>query len=229
MTVNDFVDTLPTTPASATYTNTSSTYNGGAISDPTISGATLTWSGSFVVPAGTTRDLVFSVSLPAVQGSYTNQAIAHMSSFQIDTTQDTTDNAPATAIVTVVFPVVVLVKSVSPTSPQPPATDLTYTITFTSSGGTAAKSLVITDPIPANTDFKIGSVTASLGTTGLTVSVSYSNDGGSTYAYTPVSGGGGAPAGYDRNVTNIKWTFTGNLSQYSPNNTGSVSFTSRIR
>jgi uncharacterized repeat protein (TIGR01451 family) len=229
MTVNDFVDTLPTTPASATYTNNSSTYNGVAISNPTISGATLTWTGLFPVPAGTTRDLVFSVSLPALQGTYTNSAIAHMNSFQIDTTADVTDNAPATATVTVVFPVVALVKSVSPGSPEPPSTDLTYTIAFTSSGGTAARSLVMTDPIPANTDFKVSSVTNSLGTTGLTVVVTYSNNGGSTWTYTPVSGGGGAASGYDRNVTNIKWTFTGNLSQTAPNNTGSVSFSTRIR
>jgi uncharacterized repeat protein (TIGR01451 family) len=229
MTVTNFVDTLPTAPASATYTTNSSTYNGGAISNPAISGATLTWSGSFLVPAGTTRDLVFSVSLPATQGTYTNSAIAHMDSFQIDTTQDTTDNAPATANVSVVFPVVGLVKSVNPSSPQPPSTDLTYTIVFTNSGGTAATSLVITDPIPANTDFKVGSVTNSLGTTGLTVTVAYSNDGGSTWTYTPVSGGGGAPAGYDRSVTNIRWTFTGSLSQTPPNNSGSDSFTARIR
>ena len=229
MTVNDFVDTLPTTPASATYTNNSSTYNGVAIGNPTISGATLTWTGSFVVPAGTTRDLVFSVALPAVQGTYTNQAIAHMSPYQIDTTQDTTDNSPATAAVALVFPIVDLVKSVNPSTPQRPATDLTYTIVFTNSGGTAAQTLVISDPVPTNTDFKIGSVTNSLGTTGLTIAVAYSNNGGSTYVYTPLSGGGGAPAGYDRSVTTIRWTFTGTLSQTSPNNTGSVGFTARIR
>src|SRR5207245_11598724 len=103
MTVTNFVDTLPTAPASATYTSNSSTYNGGAISNPTISGATLTWSGSFLVPAGQTRDLVFSVTLPATQGAYTNSAIAHMDSFQIDTTQDTTDHAPTTATVTGAF------------------------------------------------------------------------------------------------------------------------------
>ena len=122
-----------------------------------------------------------------------------------------------------------LQKSVSPIGSQIPGTDLTYTVTFTNSGGTAASSFVITDPVPANTDFKVGSVSNSLGTTGLTVVVSYSNDGGGTWTYTPVSGGGGASAGYDRNVTNIKWTFTGNLSQTSPNNTGSVSFIAKIR
>ena len=121
-------------------------------------------------------------------------------------------------------PNVGLNKSVSPSGAAVPGTDLTYTINFTNSGTASASSLVITDPIPNNTDFKVGSVTSSLGTTGLTVVVAYSNNGGATYVYTPASGGGGAPAGYDRNVTNIRWTFSGNLSQTAPNNAGSVSF-----
>lgn len=127
------------------------------------------------------------------------------------------------------IPIVGLVKSVSPTGTQSPGTDLTYTIDFSNTGTVAARNLVITDPRPAFTDFKIGSVTTSLGTTGLAVTVTYSNNGGTTYVYTPVSGGGGASAGYDRNVTNIKWTFTGNLSQTAPNNAGSVGFTVKIR
>ena len=128
-------------------------------------------------------------------------------------------------------PNVGLQKSVTPNSAAQliPGADLTYTIAFTNTGTAGASSLIVTDPIPGSTDFKIGSVTSSLGTTGLTVSVAYSNDNGSTWTYTPVSGGGGALSGYDRNVTNIKWTFTGNLSQTSPNNTGNVGFTSRIR
>lgn len=64
----------------------------------------------------------------------------------------------------------------------------------------------------------------------MTVAVDYSNnDTGSTWTYTPASGDGGAPAGYDRLVKRVRWRFTGNLSQSAPNNTGSVSFTSRIR
>jgi uncharacterized repeat protein (TIGR01451 family) len=126
-------------------------------------------------------------------------------------------------------PNVGLTKSVSPSGSQIPGTDLAYTISFSNGGTATAQSLVISDPIPNNTDFKVGSVTSSLGTTGLNVVVAYSNDGGSTYVYTPVSGGGGAPAGYDRNVTNIRWSFAGNLSQTSPNNTGNVGFIARIR
>lgn len=110
-----------------------------------------------------------------------------------------------------------------------PGTDLVYSITFTNTGGSPAVNFVIRDPIPANTDFRVGSVTNNLGTTGLTVTVAYSNNNGTTYTYTPVSGTGGAPAGYDRTVTNVRWTFTGNLSQTAPNNTGNVRFTVRIR
>jgi uncharacterized repeat protein (TIGR01451 family) len=122
-----------------------------------------------------------------------------------------------------------LAENVTPSGTQPPGTDLGYTTTFTNSGTAAAQSVVITDPIPANTDFKVGSETNNLGTTGLTVAIAYSSNGGSTWTYTPVSGAGGAPAGYDRLVTHIRWTFTGNLSQTAPNNSGSTGVTMRIR
>jgi uncharacterized repeat protein (TIGR01451 family) len=145
-----------------------------------------------------------------------------------DTTFDTVPANNSSSVTKTVMNVA-LQKSVSPTGSQVPGTDLVYTVAFTNTGGAAASTFVISDPIPANTDFKVGSVTNSLGTTGLTVVVAYSNNSGTTWTYTPVSGGGGAGAGYDRSVTNVRWTFTGNLSQTSPNNAGSVSFTARIR
>ena len=127
-------------------------------------------------------------------------------------------------------PSVELVKGVNPSGASlQPGTDLSYTVTFTNSGASYARSLVISDPIPTSTDFKVGSESRDLGTTGLSVAVSYSSDNGVTWTYTPVSGGGGAPEGYDRNVTTIRWAFTGNLRQTSPNNTGNVSFTARIK
>lgn len=132
-------------------------------------------------------------------------------------------------------PNVSLCKTISGQPCPPPAiaglpgSDLSYVITFTNTGGSSAASFVITDPIPASTDFKLGSVTSTLGTTGLTVTVAYSNNGGTTWVYAPASGGGGAPAGYDRNVTHVRWSFGGNLSQTAPNNTGNVGFTVRIR
>lgn len=122
------------------------------------------------------------------------------------------------------------------TASQAPGTDLTYRIVFTNAGGSGAQQMVIVDPIPDNTDFKLSSVTSTLGTTGLTVSVEYSNDYNSaapssaTWTHTPSSGGGSASSGYDRNVRAIRWRVTaGTLSQTSPNNTGDMGFTVKIR
>jgi uncharacterized repeat protein (TIGR01451 family) len=126
-------------------------------------------------------------------------------------------------------PALVLASNVVPSGSVPPGTDLTYSVTFTNSGGSAAHALVLTDSVPLNSDFKVGSVTTGLGSSGLTVIVVYSNDGGSTWTYAPTSGAGGAPAGYDRLVTHVLWTFSGNLSQIAPNNTGSIGFIARIR
>jgi uncharacterized repeat protein (TIGR01451 family) len=237
-TITDFVDTIPTTPATPAYMTNTSAFNGAAIGNPAVSGATLTWSGSFTVPASATRDLTYTLTMPATAGSYVNSAIAHIDYTQIDTTATPSDNSPASATVTVVAPPSIgLCKtfpgqtcSPAPTlTAQQPGADITYVIIFTNSGGSAAQGLTITDAVPVNTDFKVGSVINNLATTGLTVAVAYSNNGGATYAYTPVSAGGGAPAGYDRNVTHVRWTFTGNLSQVSPNNTGDVRFTACIR
>jgi uncharacterized repeat protein (TIGR01451 family) len=59
-------------------------------------------------------------------------------------------------------PIVGLVKSVSPSGIQQPGTDLAYTAVFTNSGSSAAATVAITDAIPANTDFKVGSETHNL-------------------------------------------------------------------
>jgi uncharacterized repeat protein (TIGR01451 family) len=126
-------------------------------------------------------------------------------------------------------PNVTLTASVSPTGIVQSRTDLVYTISFSNGGAGSASAFVITDPIPANTDFKLGSLTTNLGTTGLTSTLAYSNDGGVTWTYTPSSAAGGAPAGYDRNVTDVRWSFAPSLSPTSPNNAGSVTLTTRIR
>jgi hypothetical protein len=126
-----------------------------------------------------------------------------------------------------------LQKSVSPSGPQPPDTDLAYTVDFTNSGTGAAQSLIIIDPDPtdvvlaqrvfADVDYKLGSASIS---SPWSATIEFSDDGGSTWSYPPVSGGAGAPSGYDRAVTNIRWSVTGNVAAGA---TGTISFTVRIR
>ncbi|MGQ0763557.1 MAG: hypothetical protein ACT4OT_16295 [Acidobacteriota bacterium] len=230
-------DTLP---GGFTYASTSSvTLAGGATrpstTNPTAGDAVPAWS-TFTIPGGGSVTVTFNVAIPAAaSGTYQNPTVATYTDPKRTVSNGTTTASYNLAgstgedINVIAPPNVELVKSVNPPGEQSPGIDLAYTIAFTNNGGSAAQSLVIDDPIPNNTDFKVGSVTSNLGTTGLNVVVAYSNNGGSTYVYTPASGGGGALAGYDRNVTNIRWTFSGNLSQTTPNNAGSVSFTARIR
>jgi hypothetical protein len=102
-------------------------------------------------------------------------------------------------------------------------------VIFANTGGDLAYNVVMTDPIPNDTDFKVGSVSTNLGSTGLTVSVSYSDDGGLSWGWIPTSGAGGAPPGYDATVTHVRWSFSGTLVSLPPDNTGSIVFTVRIR
>lgn len=207
------------------------TFTEGSASDTDATSAAYTSPfNSLNVGADTTNRFQFSIALPsnvAVGTVITSTATLSASTSEFGNNV-TVANAP---------PNIGLVKAVSPTGTQLPGTDLTYTITFTNTGGQGAANFRLTDPDPSNvtmrlntnTDFKLGSVTNSLGTTGLTAAVAYSNDNGATFSYTPVSAGGGAAAGYDRNVTHLRWSFTGTLSNSAPNNTGNISFVVKIR
>jgi uncharacterized repeat protein (TIGR01451 family) len=108
-------------------------------------------------------------------------------------------------------PLLTLVKSADKASYKP-GDDITYTVTATNGSGlSSAASVFVTDPIPASTGFKVGGASFNAGTSTLTAAYSYSNNGGTTYAYTPSSGNCSAPAGYDYCVTNVQWTMTGSM------------------
>ncbi len=234
-TVQDFVDTLPTSPGSPSYVTNTSAYNGVAISNPSVSGATLTWVGSFVVPAGQTRDLTFQVTFPNTSGTYTNSGVAHVGGFQIDTTLNTSDNAPATVNVTVNTPPdIKLDKSyTASTAIIQSGTEITYTITFTNQGQTAATNFTLFDMIPASTDFKLGSLTYTPITGGVAApTVSYSNAARSVaippqppspwVSYTPP----GVAGTYDPQVTYIRWVFSTNIPA---NASSTITFVVRIQ
>ncbi|HKR13820.1 MAG TPA: DUF11 domain-containing protein [Pyrinomonadaceae bacterium] len=238
-----FTDTVPADITGVTWTCGSPT--GGATCGA-ANGSGNTISTTANLPSGSTlRYTVNGTVSPTATGTLTNTARIVTPASGVtdpnDPTRTGAGNNSATDNTTInpLPPNIGLVKSVSPNGTQLPGTDLIYTIVYTNTGGRAATSFQLVDPNPLNADplervlrnvdFKVGSMASSPGTTGLVATFQYSNDGGTTWTYTPVSGGGGAPAGYDRVVTNVRWTFAGNLSHLAPNNSGSVSFTVRIR
>jgi hypothetical protein len=116
-----------------------------------------------------------------------------------------------------------------------PGATIAYVVAYdnvTSSGGTnnstiTASGIVLIDPRPADTDFKVGSATSNPASGITLVVTAYSNDGGSTWTYTPTSLAGGAPAGYDRTVTHVRFTLTGPMAPADA--AGNNGFTVRIR
>ncbi len=94
-----------------------------------------------------------------------------------------------------------------------PSQNLEYRVTATNGGPIAASSVILSDPINANTGFVVGTAVFNVGTSGLASGTAqYSNDAGATWAYVPASGGCAAPAGADYCVTNIRWTTTGSMA-----------------
>ncbi|HET6350133.1 MAG TPA: hypothetical protein VFH88_13720 [Candidatus Krumholzibacteria bacterium] len=145
------------------------------------------------------------------------------------TGQSTLVSDNATDITTITAGNLSLTKSVNPSGDQVPGTDLTYTVDYQNLGGSTLNTIVVYDAIPAWTQFQVGSATTGTAPATITgINVQYSNDNGATWAYAPASGGGGAPAGYDATVTNVRWVFTGSLLSGASSTTG-IGFTVRIQ
>lgn len=123
---------------------------------------------------------------------------------------------------------VTIAKSVNLPGTVTPGIDLTYTVTINSVGNADAVDVVVVDSLAAEVDFRLGSVVNNL-PAGIGVTVEYSNDDGSSWTYTPISLGCGAPAGYDGCVTHIRWSLQDDLPADPPDSTGSVEFVARIR
>ncbi|HWS54648.1 MAG TPA: isopeptide-forming domain-containing fimbrial protein, partial [Pyrinomonadaceae bacterium] len=252
-------DTLP---AGFTYASTTSvTFTGGATrpstTNPAAGAAVPAWS-QFTVPGGASVRVTFAVAVAAgTSGTHQNPAAAVYldPARAVPAGTATAGYDPASSAgedVTVVGPPSLqLVKSC--TSPancesqrQTPGTELTYTITFTNTGGRAATGITLYDIIPfsvdganslivRSTEFKVGSMSFAPGTTGLTLAAGnarhYSDaipfpapapPWSPSAAYAP----GGAPGTFDPNVTYVSWTLTGSMPAGT---SGSVSFTVRIR
>jgi uncharacterized repeat protein (TIGR01451 family) len=131
-------------------------------------------------------------------------------------------------VFTVIRPNLTIAKSVNPTGTPPPGTDLTYTLLITNTGSGSAESVVDVDSLPAEVQFKVGSVVNTF-PAGVGVTVEYSNNGGAAWTYTPVSLGCGAPAAYDACVTHIRWSLQNPLGSVAPDNSGTAEFVAQIK
>jgi uncharacterized repeat protein (TIGR01451 family) len=148
VTVDQLIDTLPIVPAAETYKPGTSKFNGVPIGEPIIVANMLTWSGLFTVPGNSSIDLTFQGLLPAVVGSYTDSAIGRIGSTQIDTTLNTTDNAPATATVEVSGLADLAIVKTDGTTTYTPGVPQTYTLTVTNVGPNAVAGARVQDVIP---------------------------------------------------------------------------------
>jgi uncharacterized repeat protein (TIGR01451 family) len=206
-------DTLPT---GLSYV--SGTGSGWACS---AAGAVVTCTNAGPVANGVTMS---AITLTVAVATNAVPSVTNTASVSSTTFDQVAGNNSSSVAKTVMY--VDIQKAVSPSGSQVPGTDLTYTITYTNRGGAAAQTLVTVDNVPANTDFKLSSESHTA-PGGVTIAVDYWDTRPPTPQWvTAPTSDGTAPAGYARNITKIRWTFTGNLAI---NASGTLSFTVRIR
>ena len=122
-------------------------------------------------------------------------------------------------IFTVARPILTLVKSAD-TATAAPGQVVTYTVRSANTGNDQATVVVLQDRLSPYTALRLnfnGSGPTPFafnpGATGLSIAtIAYSNDGGTTFTYTPVSGGGGAPPGFDALVDAWRITMSGSMN-----------------
>ena len=176
------------------------------------------------IPANTTYTLTINVTAGVVPVVMNVNNTATLTASTPADEESSNDSATATVSIEPV-PVLTMVKySASPT--VNPGGTVNYTLDITNTGGDDAYTVVVEDQLSPFVMFGLNSYGTGIPfqlvegspASGLTIgTTSYSNDNGATYTYIPVSGGGGAPAGFDANVTNWKIEMTGTMANTGGN------------
>ncbi len=116
-------------------------------------------------------------------------------------------------------PNLVMVKAASSGTARP-GDVVTWTLVVQNTGPGVATSVLLSDPISRYLAWGVNSygagvafqLTDGVPASGITLGTpAYSSDGGATWTFTPVSGGGGAPAGFDGRVTNWRIPMNGTM------------------
>ncbi len=240
-------------PALFTYASTGTiTLNGSAtrpsVTNPTVGDTVPAWS-SFTIPGGGSVALTFTVNLAntVATGTYQNPATAtYLDPTRTTVTGTTTatyNSASSTGedVTVTGAPNIVLDKTctspancLDPTARHAPGTELTYSITFTNTGGGNAVNFIIYDMIPANTVFKVGSVTYNANGSGIPApTIDYSQQARSAatppappapwVTYAPP----GAAGTFDAAVNWVRYNF--NANPIAPGQSATVTLTVRIQ
>jgi len=162
-------DRLPISPGNPTYITGSTQIDGTPANDPVIAGSILYWQIPIIVPAGGDALLTFDALFPSTEGDYINSAVAFIGATQIDTTLDISDDAPATAVILVRMPDILMLKTVQTysdpvnisTNPKAiPGASMLYTIQISNHGEGMADTNSVTalDQIPGNSSLFVGNI-----------------------------------------------------------------------
>jgi hypothetical protein len=121
-----------------------------------------------------------------------------------------------------------LTMTITPVGDDHENAELAYEMDYRNVSNNLLVNLVIQNPIPVHAQFRVGSTSNGAPPAEITeVMPLFSNDGGKTWNYNPVSGGGGAPALYDANVTHVRFMLNGVLTPGTSSQKG-VGFKVRV-
>ena len=176
------------------------------------------------IPANTTYSLTVTVIAGIVTSLTTATNTATLTASD-ETDQDSSNDSASVDVDIIPVPNLTMVKFASGATVNPGA-NITYSVNITNTGGDDAYSVIIDDHLSPFVMFRLNTYGAGQhfqfneGTpaSGLSIgTVTFSNNDGATWTYSPVSGGGGAPAGYDANVTNWKIDMSGTMNASNSN------------
>lgn len=213
-----FTDALPAGLAVASPLAISSTCGGtllGGGGAPLAAGdGAIAFSGG-TLPAGTASCTVSVAVSAAGVGSYVNgpaQVGAFAGGLESAVTNQTLTVYP--------LPSLLMVKSADRASARP-GDVVTYTLVVQNGGPGTAAAVVVSEPLSQLVAWDVDAFgpgvsfqfTDGSPASGITPGTpAWSADGGATWTLTPVSGGGGAPAGFDGRVTAWRLPFTGTMA-----------------
>lgn len=168
--------------------------------------------------------LTITVQAASVTATVTDTNTATLASW-IGLNQSLSNDSASASVTLVPTPQLNTIKTAS-TATANPGTTIRYRVYVSNVGYGIATSVVALDNLSPFTAFRLDTFGAGLNvrfTDGSPSSalvlggVTYSSDNGSTFTYVPASGGGGAPAGYDANVTHVRIPLSGNMAGLGAN------------